>query len=149
MKDPHDVSKYATVDEAAESAKQAPEAVDATQKPAAQPKKKKRELSGAYYYVDVDPQKLATASFARTALTVIALLLHVTVQMMPLQAGAESALNHIPSYTFLYTLFTIFGIGVVSIWLCIMNIVLYKFIKRIPVEHAPKGGFKKRAYFGA
>lgn len=147
MKDPHDVSTYKTVDEP-------PEPVETTETPETQTptdkhKKQKRELSGAYYYVDVDAQKLATASFTRTTLTVIALLLHLVVQIMPIQAGADYVSKHISSYALFYVLFTIFGIGVVSVWLCIMNIVRYKFDKRIPVERAPKGGFKKRAYFGA
>ncbi len=160
MKNPHDVSTYSTVDEepnktetpdAAETPEtvETPETAEAVDKPAEKRKKQKRELSGAYYYVEVDAQKLATASFARTALTVIAFLLQLTVQIMPIQAGAEYVSKHISSYAFFYMLFTIFGVGVVSIWLCIMNIVRYKFVKRIPVEHAPKGGFQKRAYFGA
>ena len=154
MKNPHDVSTYSTVDEEPNKTEtpetaETTETTEATNEPAEKRKKQKRELSGAYYYVDVDAQKLATASFARTALTVIAFLLQLTVQMMPIQAGAEYASKHISSYAFFYMLFIIFGIGVVSIWLFVMNIVRYKFDKRIPVERAPKGGFKKRAYFGA
>lgn len=150
MKDPHDVSNYQAVDN--DQTAEPPEATEVAESPAdnsTQKRKKKRELSGAYYYVDVDAHKLAVAAFARTALTVLAFLLQIAVQLMPIQAGADYVSKHIVSYAFIYVLFVIFGIVGVSVWLCIMNILRYKFDKRIPVEHAPKGGFKKRAYFGA
>lgn len=153
MKNPHEQSEYVKVDEA-EVAPVEDEQAFANEKdetPAAEtaekPKKKKAKYSGAYYYVDKDEQRLATMSFARTSLTIIAFMLQMVVLLFP-QAGTEYVSDHIASYGLLYVLFTIFGMFCVSIWLMIMNQVRYKIQKRIVAEHAPKNGFGKRAYFG-
>ena len=143
MKNPHDQSEYVKLDEqnAQPEAKQ-------TAEPSQSGKQKKAKFSGAYYYVDKDEQKLAAMSFARKTLTIIAFMLQIVALLFPEQAGAMYVSKHVTSYGLLYVLFTIFGMLVVSIWLIIMNQVRYKFDKRIPVELAPKNGFKRRAYFG-
>ncbi len=133
MKNPHSKSDYVKVD----TDKQ-PEKTD----------RKKAKLSGAYYYVDKDVERLATMSFARTALTIIAFLLQIVVLLFPEQAGAMYVSKHIASYGLLYVFCTFFGMFAVSIWLIVMNQIRYKITKRIPVERAPKNGFKRRAYFG-
>lgn len=133
MKNPHNKSDYVKVD---------------ADKPQETPAPKKNNLSGAYYYVDKDAERLATMSFARTALTVIAFLLQVVVLLFPEQAGAMYVSKHIASYGLLYVIFTFFGMFAVSIWLVVMNQIRYKITKRIPVERAPKNGFKRRVYFG-
>ena len=138
MKNPHDTSEYQKIED-----EPAGESVTPNEK-----SEKKPRFSGAYYYVNVDDKKLAEMSFCRTTLTIIAFMLQMAAQLFN-PAGAEYALNHAPSYAYFYVLFFIFGIIGVSIWLFVMNIVRYKFIKRIPVERAPRGGFGKRAYFGA
>ncbi len=157
MKNPHDKSEYKQVDtllpQTPDTEKDGSDA-DGDTKPenvdsGSNEKKQKPKFSGAYYYVDVDEQKLAQMSFARTALTVIAFFLQVIAAIAIPQAGYEYVTTHHPSYAYFYVLFTIFGMIGVSFWLFVMNIVRYKFIKRIPVERAPRGGFQKRAYFGA
>lgn len=135
MKDPHDKSEYKKVSADAQNGK-------------SPGKGDKPKFSGAYYYVNVDDKKLAEMSFARTLLTVIAFMLQIVALMLP-QAGTAYATIHCPSYAYFYVLFTLFGMIGVSFWLFVMNQVRYKFIKRIPVERAPRGGFAKRAYFGA
>lgn len=133
MKNPHKQSDYVKVD---------------TDEQTETPEPKSKNLSGAYYYVDKDVSRLATMSFARTSLTIIAFLLQIVVLLFPEQAGAMYVSKHVASYGLFYVLFTFFGMVGVSIWLMIMNQVRYKIVKRIPVERAPKNGFKRRAYFG-
>lgn len=154
MKNPHERSEYVKVDEpentsadsASENAEQTPAAVVNAETPKKE-KKKKAKLSGAYYYVDKDEQHLATMSFARSSLTLIAILLQMVVLLFP-QAGTKYVNDHVASLGLFYVLFVIFGMGCVSIWLIIMNIFRYKIQKRIVAEYAPKNGFKNRAYFG-
>lgn len=136
MKNPHDKAEYKKVD--GEKPKE-------TTETSSTPKSK---FSGAYFYVNVDDKKLAEMSFARTLLTVIAFLLQIVALMLP-QSGYAYVTDHYPSYAYAYVLFTLFGMIGVSFWLFVMNQVRYKFIKRIPEERAPRGGFKHRAYFGA
>ncbi|MDE6294318.1 MAG: hypothetical protein K2L88_06845, partial [Clostridiales bacterium] len=153
VKNPHEQSEYVKVDEPDTSADGVTE--NAEQSPAtdeyAEPTKKakaKKKLSGAYYYVDKDEERLAAMSFARTTLTIIAFLLQMVALLFPEQAGAMYVSNHIASLGLFYVLFTIFGMGCVSIWLMVMNQIRYKIQKRIVAEYAPKNGFKNRAYFG-
>lgn len=156
MKDPHNSTKYVQVDkkddEPTPNASDAPDAespADGQVPPPEQNgKTKKPKFSGAYYYVDKDEQKLATASFARTTLTIIAFMLQVVALLFPEQAGAIYVSKHIASYGLIYVLFTVFGLVGVSIWLMITNQFVYKIAKRIPVERAPKHGFTRRAFFG-
>lgn len=143
MKDPHNQSEYVKLDDNATA-----ESPQTAQDETAQKKQKKPKYSGAYYYVNKDEDKLATMSFAKTSLTIIAVLLQLVVLLLPEQAGAIYVSKHVSSYGLIYVLFTIFGMFCVSIWLIIINQIRYKIAKRIPVEHAPKNGFKKRAYFG-
>lgn len=145
MKKPHDQSEYVKLDEA--EAANADGATENAETPKKEKAKAKAKLSGAYYYVDKDEQHLATMSFARTSLTIIAFLLQLVVLLFP-QAGTAYVSEHVASLGLFYVLFTIFGMGCVSIWLIIMNIVRYKIQKRIVAEYAPKKGFKNRAYFG-
>ena len=133
MKNPHSKSDYVKVD---------------AEEPQKAPDKKGKALSGAYYYVDKSAERLATTSFARTSLTIIAFMLQIVVLLFPEQAGAMYVSKHIASYGLIYVLFTFFGMFAVSIWLMVMNQIRYKITKRIPVERAPKNGFKRRAYFG-
>lgn len=151
MKNPHEQSEYVKVDEpeiagedAAETESSAAEENVTTPKKG---KEKKAKFSGAYYYVNKDEQHLATMSFARTMLTIIAFMLQIVVLLFP-QAGTAYVSEHVASLGLFYVLFVIFGMGCVSIWLMIMNQVRYKIQKRIVAERAPKNGFKKRAYFG-
>ena len=137
MKNPHEQSEYVKVDE------QSPEL------PQEKPEKKdKKKYSGAYYYVDKDEKTLATMSFVRTLLTTGAFLLQLVTLLMPGQAGAMYVSKHVASYALIFVFVAFFGMFCVSIWLMIMNQLRYKIQKRIIAEHAPKNGFKKRAYFG-
>lgn len=142
MKNPHDISDYVRPDDDAINADKTADAK------APQDLAPKSKLSGAYYYVDADERKLAEASFNRTTLTVIALLLQIITLMFP-QRGLKFVAEHYPSYAYFYAMFTIVGLFGVSIWLFVMIALRYKIAKRIPVERAPRGGFLHRAYFGS
>jgi len=106
--------------------------------------KRRHAPSGAYWYTVTDEAKLATRSFNRTALSVIALLLQIAVLMLP-QGGLEYVTKNIPSYAYVY-MWAVFVMLGVSVYVLIMCLTRYKLLKRIPVERAPKGGFKRRAH---
>ena len=142
MKNPHDKSEYVKVDKTDGTASDVQSPQEAPEK------QKKQKYSGAYYYVEKDEKTLATASFARTSLTIVAFLLQMVTLLLPEQAGAIYVSKHVASYALIYVFVTIFGMLCVSIWLMVMNQIRYKIQKRIIAEHAPKNGFKKRAYFG-
>lgn len=146
MKNPHEKSEYVKMDENGENGA----AVSDVQSPqeTRTEKQKKQKYSGAYYYVDKDEKTLATVTFIRTTLTIVAFLLQMVTLLLPEQAGAMYVSKHVASYALLYVAVTIFGMLFVSIWLMIMNQIRYKIQKRITAEHAPKKGFKNRAYFG-
>ena len=110
-------------------------------------RKKKPKLSGAYWYCDLEDDELKKQSFIRTLLTIIALLLQLVVLVLP-QGSLEYVTKNIPSYAYVYMWFVFVMLGV-SIYLIIMNMTRYKLVKRIPVERAPKKGFKRRSFFGA
>lgn len=153
MKNPHDKSEYVKVDDSAESVPQEavqeqPAPAEPTEAPKKETKDKPPKFSGAYYYVDKDERKLASMSFARTALTIASFLLQVTALFMPEQAGALYVSDHVTSYALIYAMVVIFGVGCVSLWLMVMNQIRYKFAKRITYEYAPRKGFKNRAFFG-
>ncbi len=163
MKNPHDKSEYVNMndnaaeqaepqnDEATPVAEQVvnnAESAEKNNEPEKSARKKKPKYSGAYYYVDKDEKTLATRSFVRTLLTTVAFLLQLVALIFPEQAGAMYVSKHIGSYGLLYVVFTVFGMFGVSIWLMVMNQIRYKITKRITAEHAPKKGFKNRAYFG-
>lgn len=112
-----------------------------------EPKKKKQKFSGAYWYVTTDEAELKKQSFTRTLLTVIALMLQLVVLLLP-QGGLEYVTKNIPSYAYVYMWFVFVMLGV-SVYVLIMNLTRYKIQKRIPVERAPKKGFKRRSFFGA
>lgn len=160
MKNPHDKSEYKKIDEqtspvadgASEPVAQNSDgggsaAQDGAPQQAEPTKKKKQRLSGAYYYVDTDEKKLAEQAFIRTTLTIIAFMLQVVVLLMP-QGGLEYVTHKIPSYSYAYMWIVFVMLGT-SIWIVIMNMTRYKFRKRIPIEYAPRNGFKYRAFFGA
>lgn len=107
---------------------------------------KKPKLSGAYWYSDKDEQFLARRAFDKTLLAVVALLLQVTALLFP-QGGLEYVTKNIPSYAYAY-MWAVFVMLGVSVFVVIMDMKRYKPAKRIPVEHAPKNGFKRRAFFG-
>ncbi|MBD5132637.1 MAG: hypothetical protein HDT28_08655 [Clostridiales bacterium] len=163
MKNPHDTSEYKKLDDGvlpepepetatatdeavgeADGA-QAVETADGATK--AKKKDKKQKLSGAYYYVDKDEQKLKDMAFARTMLCVIGFMLQFVVLLLP-QGGLEYVTYNIPSlaYAYMWAVFVLVGI---AIWLFIMIKLRYKIAKRIVKEYAPKNGFKRRAYFGS
>lgn len=109
-------------------------------------KKQKKTLSGSYWYVQKPDEQITKATYARNYLTIIALLLQVVVLMFP-QEGLKRATTEYPSLAFAYMwiVFIMFG---VSIYVIIMNRVRYKIQKRIPIEYAPKYGFKKLVHMG-
>ncbi|MCH5161413.1 MAG: hypothetical protein J1G04_05220 [Clostridiales bacterium] len=109
-------------------------------------KKRKRELSGAYWYTETDDE-LKKQSFIRTLITVIAFMLQLVVLVLP-QGSLGYVTEHIPSYAYVYMWFVFVMFGV-SIYVIVMNMTRYKLLKRIPVERAPKHGFKRRSFFGA
>ena len=158
MKNPHDKSEYVKLDDnapeqspqqdSAAAAEQNGQNVENIETAEKTEKKKKPKYSGAYYYVDKDEKKLATMSFVQKSLTILAFLLQLVALIFPEQAGAMYVSKHIGSYGLFYVLFTVFGMFCVSVWLMVMNQIRYKITKRITAEHAPKKGFKNRAYFG-
>lgn len=147
MKDPHNSERYEKTD-AVEPQEQAAPRSDSDVTTGAKCKRNGKKLSGAYYYVDVDEKKLSEAAFIRTVLTVIAILLQIVILLLPAQASLEYVTTKLASLALFYvtSVFVLMGI---SVWLAIMNATRYKFRKRIPIEYAPKRGFKHRAFFGA
>ncbi len=110
-------------------------------------RQKKPKFSGAYWYCSTDDTELAKQSFIRTLLTVIAFLLQVVVLLLP-QGGLEYTTKNIPSFAYVY-MWVVFVMLGISIYVIVMNFTRYKLVKRIPVERAPKKGFKRRSFFGA
>ena len=141
MKNPHDQTEY----ESAEQTEQ--EQTPAPTEPPKKDKKKKHKFSGAYYYVDVEDKKLAERAFFRTVMTAVAIMIQIGVLCLP-QGSLEYITNNFQSYAYTYVMTVLVYVGV-AVWLVIMNMVKYKFARRIPVERAPKNGFAHRAYFGA
>lgn len=109
-------------------------------------RKSKKQLSGAYWYVDKDDETLMKNAFNRSILTVIALMLQMVVLLFP-QGGLEYTTKHIPSYAFVYMWVVFLMLGT-AIYAIVMNKLRYMIAKRIPVERAPKNGFKYFVYFG-
>lgn len=146
MKTPHDQSEYQKIDDAPDLEADTSEQTDAQATETQAPAKQKKKLSGAYFYVDTDEKKLAELAFIRSMLTIFALLLQMVVLCLP-QGSLEYVTDTYPSVSFCYMIAVLVMI-VVAIWFIIMNMTRYKNLKRIPVEYAPKNGFKKRAFFG-
>ncbi|MDE7463958.1 MAG: hypothetical protein K2M48_02915 [Clostridiales bacterium] len=109
--------------------------------------RKKKELSGAYWYSVKEDADLLRNSQIRTLIHVIALMLQLVVLVLP-QVGLEYVTKHVSSYAFVYMWAVFIMIGV-SIYVIIMDCVRNKLKKRIPVERAPKKGFKRRAFLTA
>lgn len=157
MKNPHDKSEYTQVDEnaseqpienAAIEQNQPTEQPPAEKPPTRVKKQKKPKFSGAYYYVHGDEKPLAEKAFIRTVTTIVAFCLQmVVIWLLPKQQYSDYIPLNLPSYALIYVL-AVFVTIAVSIWLMVMNSTRYRFRKRIPVEYAPKKGFKRRAFFG-
>ncbi len=125
----------------------AAENTNTSTKPDTPKKQKKQKYSGAYYYVGASAAELAKKSFIRMVVTVIGLLLQVCVLLFLPQGGLEYIAENIPSYAYAYV-WIVFIMLAVTLYIIIMNFTLYKLVKRIPVEHAPKKGFAHRAFLG-
>ncbi len=108
-------------------------------------KKKKRTLSGAYYYLEADAETLAKKSLTRTLITIVGILLQIVVLLFLPQGGLEYITYNIPSYAYVY-MWAVFVMLGVSVYVVIMNHVRYKIAKRLPKEYAPKKGFKRRVF---
>lgn len=108
---------------------------------------KKKELSGAYWYTLKDDAELLKCQQIRTLIHVIALMLQLVVLVMP-QEGLEYVTKYISSYAFVYMWAVFITLGT-SVYVIIMDCVRNKIQKRIPIERAPKNGFKRRAFFTA
>lgn len=158
MKDPHNINNYektnATPADNGVAGENAAEKIEGegeggrAQKNPPRKYKSKKAPSGAYYYCPLGEDKLKEYSSIRNILTVLALMIQTANLFIP-QAGIAYITEHYPSYAYCYAIYMIFGVFGTSIWLIIMNSARYKMTKRIPVERAPKNGFRKRAYFGA
>lgn len=109
-------------------------------------KRSKKKYSGAYYYVAASEQELAKKSFIRTILTVVGLFLQSAVLLLE-QGGTKYVLERYPSYAYVYVWLVFVALGV-TVYIIIMNFTRYKLAKRIPIERAPKSGFKRRAFLG-
>ena len=123
------------------------EQTSAPQEPAKKPRKSKKELSGAYWYTLKEDADLIRNTQIRSLIHVVALMLQIVVLALP-QGGLEYVTKHISSYAFTYMWMVFIMIGV-SIYVIIMDCVRNKIQKRIPVERAPKKGFKRRAFLTA
>ncbi|MCH5162071.1 MAG: hypothetical protein J1G38_01100 [Clostridiales bacterium] len=135
---------------AAETEAEAAAEVDASSENAevgAKPSPKKRGPSGAYWYTATDDAELVRSSQIRTLIHVIALMLQLVILVLP-QSGLEYTTKFIASYAFVY-MWAVFVMIGVSIYVIIMDCTKNKLAKRIPVERAPKNGFKRRAFFTA
>ena len=150
MKDPHNPSEYKPVDDIPPVDGQkddGPETTPDEPSPSTPEKKRRRsKLSGAYYYVETDEQKLKDAAFVRTMLTVICVMLQFVVLLLP-QGGLEYVTYNIPklAYSYMWAVLVFFA---VAVWLFVMIKLRYKIAKRIVKEYAPKHGFSRRAYLG-
>ena len=134
--------------DAAQATEESAGSEPAEQTAAKKPKREKKpKFSGAYWYVETDEDELKKQAFIRMLLSVIAFLLQVVVLLLP-QGGLEYVTNTIPSYAYVYMWAVFVTLGV-AIYVNIMNFTRYKLLKRIPVERAPKKGFKRRSFFGA
>lgn len=133
-----------TPDENTESQTPPPDEKAVADKPR---KKKKKGLSGAYWYSVKEDADLVRNSQIRTLVHVIALMLQLVILVLP-QSGLEYVTKYISSYAFVYMWAVFIMIGV-SVYVIIMDCTRYKLKKRIPVEHAPKNGFKRRAFLTA
>lgn len=102
--------------------------------------KKKSRLSGTYWYIALDDEVLSRLSFTRALLTIIAFMLQLVVLLLP-QDGLEYVTNTIPSYAYVY-MWAVFIMIAAAIYAIVMCFTRNKLKKRMPVEHAPKRGFK-------
>ncbi len=124
-----------------------PEKTPETSKNPEKPKRpKKPRFSGAYWYVDKPEDELGKKAFIRTVATIVAVLLQFVVLLLP-QGGLEYVTNNLPSYAYVY-MWIVFIMLAIAVFTIISIFTRYKFMKRIPVERAPKKGFKRRAFLG-
>lgn len=126
-----------------------PDDEKSVEKPAVKEKKRKKgkELSGAYWYCIKEDADLLRNSQIRSLVHLIALMLQLVVLALP-QEGLEYVTKFISSYALVYMWAVFIMIGVM-IYVLVMDFVRNKIQKRIPVEHAPKHGFKRRAFLSA
>ncbi|MCH5350624.1 MAG: hypothetical protein J1F39_01470 [Clostridiales bacterium] len=110
-----------------------------------QTKQKKSKYSGAYWYLQQPDEDLTRQSFIRALLTVIAFMLQLVALLLLPATVTDYLLNNAPSYAYTYV-FTVFIMLVTAIYTIVINFTRNKLIKRIPVERAPKKGFKYFAY---
>ncbi|MCM1367886.1 MAG: hypothetical protein NC184_03635 [Roseburia sp.] len=109
-------------------------------------KPKNTAQSGAYYYIQTDDDELAKRAFACPMLIVISFLLQLVTLIMP-QGCLEYVTNNISSYAYVYV-WAVFIMIITAITVIILGFTRYKIAKRIPVERAPKNGFKRRTFLG-
>lgn len=112
-----------------------------------QKKPKKPKFSGSYYYVGKSAEELAKSSFFRTVLSVAGLLVQAVTLLFVPQGGVKYVTENIASYAYTY-MWLVFVMLAVTVYIIIMQFTRYKLDKRIPVERAPKNGFKRRAFLG-
>lgn len=110
-------------------------------------KPKKPKFSGSYYYVGKSAEELAKSSFIRTVLSVVGLLVQAVTLLFIPQGGLEYVTKNIASYAYTY-MWLVFVMLAATVYIIIMQFTRYKLDKRIPVERAPKNGFKRRAFLG-
>lgn len=108
-------------------------------------KQKKQKYSGAYWYLQQADEDLTRLSFTRALLSIIAFMLQLVAVFMLTETESGFLLKNYPSYAYSYT-FLFFITPVVAIYTIVINFTRNKLIKRIPVERAPKNGFKFFAY---
>lgn len=129
------------IEERSASAQDAQEEVkDAAPAPTDGNAKKKSKLSGAYWYIALDDENLSRLSFTRALLTIIAFMLQLVVLLLP-QDGLAYVTNNTPSYAYVY-MWAVFIMIAAAIYAIVMCFTRNKLKKRIPVERAPKRGFK-------
>ena len=110
-------------------------------------KQKKSKLSGEYWYIALEDEDLTRLSFTRSLLTIIAFMLQLVVLLLP-QEGIAYITTNIPSYAYAY-MWVVFIMIAVAIYAIVMCFTRNKLTKRIPVEHAPKNGFKFFTFISA
>ncbi len=107
--------------------------------------RKKPKFSGAYWYIAIEDENLSRLSFTRSLLSIIAFMLQLVVLLLP-QEGLAYVTYQIPSYAYCY-MWAVFIMIAVAIFAIVMGFTRNKLKKRIPVEQAPKKGFKFFTFF--
>lgn len=124
-----------------EPEKEKTESASQNKKPA---KQKKQKYSGAYWYLQQADEDLTRLSFTRALLSIVAFMLQLVALALP-QEGVKFVTYNYPSYSYGY-MWVVFIMMAVAVYTIVVNFTRNKLIKRIPVERAPKNGFKFFAY---